>query len=105
MDQRTRVGHNPRQALGRLPLLQRHKPLHTRPRADQSTHELPEFPKSWTVLGKSQGSIPPDELATHHQYGSIGVRSRSFVEQVDGGFRRVEYYHVLTQYVDVCDVP
>ena len=80
VDQGTGVGHDPRQALGRLPLLQWHEPLHARPRAHQSAHELPEFPKSWTVLGKSQGLVPPDDLSTHHQYGSIGVRSRSFVE-------------------------
>jgi len=73
LNQRTRVSHNPRHEFGRLPLLQRRKPLHARPRPDQLAHVLSEFPESRTILGQGQGPIPPNDLATHHDHGSIGI--------------------------------
>ena len=87
MSQRTGVGHNPRHALGRLLLLQRRKLLHARPRPDPPVQVLPDFSESWTIPDKAQDSIPPNDFATHREYGSVGIVSRSFIEEVDGGFR------------------
>ena len=81
------VSRNPCQELGRLPFHQRRKLFCARPRTNQPTDELPVFPKSRTVLDKAHGLIPSNNLAAHHQYGSVGVNSRSFIEEVNGSIR------------------
>ena len=46
----------------------------------------------------------PIDFVTHREYGSVGIVGRSFIEEVDSGFREIEQDHFLAQGVDVCDV-
>jgi len=75
VNQRTRIGHNPRRKLGRLILLYRRKSLRARSRSDQPVQVLPGLPELRTVPCEKQGMTPPNDLATHRKYGSVGVGS------------------------------
>lgn len=97
LNQRIRVGYNPRQELGRLLFLQRRKPLYARTCSKKFIHELPELPELGAMLCKAQGLIPPNDLASHRSHRSTGVGSRSLVEEIEGGLRRVEDYNLLPQ--------
>jgi hypothetical protein len=98
-----RIGHNLRHELRHLLLLQRDELLHARPGSHQLVHELPEFSEARTVLGKSQRFVPTNDLATHHDDRSIRVNRRFLIEQIDGGFGRIEDDEILTQHVEVYD--
>ena len=103
LNQGLRISHHPRHKFSGLPFLQRSKLRHTGPRAHELVHVLPEFPESRTILKKTHGSVPPDDLATHRSDGAIGLCCRSLFEQIGGDFGRVDDYHIFSHDVEVYD--
>ena len=71
--QGTSIGQSPRQEFYDLLLLHSAVLLHTRSCPHRLFHVLPELSEFRTILKKSYGSVPSEDLAAHHSNGAIGV--------------------------------